>query len=64
MTIMPNPTPQNALEKIPEESVEHMVTVLYCWLGGEEPMTGKDYKKACAYVREWVKYRLPKKLRK
>ena len=53
------------MKKEPEESVEHMVTVLYCYLGEDYKDVKKRnemYKRSVQYVKEWVKYRLPKKL--
>ena len=49
-------------EIIKKESVEHLITVLYCML--EDPLTDTRYKEACSYVDYWVRYRLPRKYKK
>lgn len=52
-------------EKIPEESVEHFLTVIDCFFhnGLDNNWDKQSFKKAVEYTKEWVKYRLPKKLK-
>ena len=52
-------------EKISEESVEHFLTVIDCFCHNEfdNNWDKQSFKKAVEYTKEWVKYRLPKKLK-
>jgi hypothetical protein len=55
------PTPENTImnlkknKNIEPESVEHLVTILSCWL--ESNKDTESYKKCIDYVNEWVEYR-------
>ena len=58
-------TNQTVEGKISEESVEHFLTVIdcYCHKGLDNNWDKQSFKKAVEYTKEWVKYRLPKKLK-